>query len=93
VHSGAGASRSRLLGERRLKDATTDEVHAGEPGYLACIFGDKARAYVAREPHWVDVMKGKTFCEIIVGMPTDQFVDADWMRGGAKACLAAFAAR
>jgi hypothetical protein len=111
---------------KQADDATTDDVHAGEPGYLSCIFagslyqvtvilsddpdkwhyyetdkgfatvsgfGDKARAYVGREPHWVDVMKGKTFCEIIVGIPTDQFVDGDWTRGGAKACVAAFAAR
>ncbi len=110
---------------KRADDATTDDVHAGEPGYLSCIFsgtyqltvilsddtskwdlgvtakdfatlsgfGDKARAYVAREPHWVDVMKGNTFCETLVGMPTDQFIDADWTKDAAKVCLAAFAAR
>lgn len=55
-------------------------------------FGD-----VARSSHgglqWVDVMKGKTFCEAIVTIDDSNLIAGDWKQAGGKMCMAAFALR
>lgn len=54
-------------------------------------FGDRARV-AHGSLQFVDVMKGKTFCEVLVVMPDDQFVGADWPHAAGKMCMAALAA-
>lgn len=73
-----------LSDEKSFKD--------GEHGYQPLSgFGDRAR-FSPGSIHFVDVMKGKTFCEVLVGMPDDQFTE-QWTHAGGKICVGAFAAR
>ena|SRR5579872_4858172 len=55
-------------------------------------FGDRARV-ASGSIHFVDVMKGKTFCEVLVAMPDDQFTEPDWTHAAGKICVGAFTAR
>ena len=65
---------------------------AKEKGYQPLAgFGDRAR-FAPGSIHFVDVMKGKTFCEVLVGMPDDQFTE-DWTHASGKICVAAFGVR
>ena len=74
-----------LSDEKSFKD--------GEKGYQPLAgFGDRARFSPGSLP-FVDVMKGKTFCEVLVTMPPDQFTGQDWMHAAGKICVGAFAAR
>lgn len=66
---------------------------APKQGYEALPgFGD-----VARSSHsglqWVDVMKGKTFCEAIVTIDDNNLIAGDWKQVGGKMCMAALALR
>jgi|SRR5579862_7186235 len=66
---------------------------AKEKGYQPLSgFGDRARSSHGTI-HFVDVMKGKTFCEVLVGMPDDQFTEADWTHAAGTICVGAFGAR
>lgn len=65
---------------------------AKEKGYQPLAgFGDRAR-FANGSIHFVDVMKGKTFCEVLVSMPDDQYVE-EWTHASGKICTAAFTVR
>ena len=66
-------------------------LEAQQKGYQPLAgFGDRARV-ANGSIRFVDVMKGKTFCEVLVGMPEDQFVGTDWTHAAGKMCVAAIA--
>lgn len=84
-HGQAGVTLT--LSDEKSFDATPDKGFSALPG-----FGDKARAYDG-SMEWVDVMKGKSFCEAIVVLPPEQITDGDWKQTGGKMCVAAYAGR
>ncbi|HZS60526.1 MAG TPA: hypothetical protein VFA43_14730 [Gemmatimonadaceae bacterium] len=73
-----------LSDEKSFKDG--EQRYHPLPG-----FGDRGR-FTDGSIHFVDVMKGKTFCEVLVGMPDDQFTE-EWTHASGKICVAAFGVR
>lgn len=76
-----------ILSDEKSFDSSTDKGFIPLSG-----FGDKARAHEG-SIQWVDVMKGKTFCEAIVTVSPDQVTGGDWKQAGGKMCIAAYARR
>ena len=73
--------------DKRFTDAK-GEGYVPLPGY-----GDVGRAQTKGPLPWVDVMKGSTFCEVLVGVNPKDLSDPEWTHAGGKMCVAAFAAR
>jgi len=74
-------------------DAEKAFTSAPKKGYEALPgYGDVARSSQSGIT-WVDVMKGKTFCEAIVTIDDKDIVAGDWKQAGGKMCMAAFALR
>lgn len=74
------------LSDEKTITPSADKRFSDLPG-----FGDKARAYTG-SLQWVDVMKGKTFCEAIVSLSPEQLTE-DWKQAGGKMCMLAYAKR
>lgn len=88
--NGSGGYRATVIMSNDPDKAFTSALKKGYEALPG--FGD-----VARSSHsayqWVDVMKGKTFCEAIVTIDDKDIVAGDWKQTGGKMCMAAFALR
>jgi hypothetical protein len=81
VHQRAGVTLT--LSDEKSFNASTEKGFTALPG-----FGDRARAY-SGSLQWVDVMKGKSFCEAIVTLAPEQLTE-DWKQVGGKMCTIAY---
>lgn len=88
--NGSGDYRATVIMSNDPDKAFTSTLKKGYEALPG--FGD-----VARSSHsgfqWVDVMKGKTFCEAIVTIDDKDIVAGDWKQTGGKMCTAALALR
>lgn len=88
--NGSGGYRATIIMSDAPGKAFTSQL---PPHYQALPgFGDVARSSQSGIK-WVDVMKGKTFCEAIVTIDDKDIVAGDWKTTGGKMCMAAFALR
>jgi hypothetical protein len=88
--NGSGGYRATIIMSDDPDKAFTSQL---QPHYQALPgFGDVARSSQGGI-QWVDVMKGKTFCEAIVTIDDKDIVAGDWKTTGGKMCMAAFALR
>lgn len=59
-------------------------------------FGDKAVTSDEKGGnymHWVDVVRGDTLCQAILGLDSEKLVNGDWPQAAGRMCEAALAAR
>lgn len=88
--NGSGGYRATIIMSDDPGKAFTNQL---PPHYQALPgFGNVARSSQGGI-QWVDVMKGKTFCEAIVTIDDKDIVAGDWKTTGGKMCMAAFALR
>lgn len=88
--NGSGGYRATIIMSDDPGKAFTSQL---QPHFQALPgFGDVARSSQGGI-QWVDVMKGKTFCEAIVTIDDKDILAGNWKTTGGKMCMAAFALR